>query len=48
MSVIYTCESCGINPFDYLQALQQHAGDVALHPAQWLPWNYHTTLAAIA
>lgn len=48
MSVIYTCESCGVNPFDYLQALQQHAGDVAHHPQQWLPWNYHTTLAAIA
>ena len=45
MSLIYTCESCKANPFEYLQALQKHGGDVADNPHLWLPWNYHATLA---
>ena len=40
MSLIFTCQSCGANPFRYLQALQQHARAVALAPPRWLPWNY--------
>ena len=47
MSLIYTCESCGSNPFAYLQALQVHATDVEDHPQQWLPWNYHVALAGM-
>jgi transposase len=45
MSLIYTCESCKANPFEYLQALQKHAGDVAGKPHLWLPWNYEEALA---
>lgn len=45
MSLIYTCESCKANPFEYLQALQKHAGDVADKPHLWLPWNYKDALA---
>ena len=48
MSLIYTCESCDANPFEYLQALQKHAADVEERPQHWLPWNYHATLAAVA
>jgi transposase len=40
MSLIHTCRLCDVNPFDYLQALQQHAQDVATQAALWLPWNY--------
>ena len=40
MSLIHTCRLCDVNPFEYLQALQQHAQDVNGHAAQWLPWNY--------
>jgi len=40
MSLIHTCELCGVNAFEYLQALQTHVEDVQVHPAQWLPWNY--------
>lgn len=40
MSLIYTCELCGANPFEYLTELQRHAAEVAAVPAQWLPWNY--------
>jgi hypothetical protein len=46
MSLIYTCELCEVNPFEYLQALLCHANDVVAKPALWLPWNYHEQLAA--
>ena len=44
MSLIHTCELCGANPFDYLTELQRHAAELALSPAEWMPWNYHATL----
>ena len=44
MSLIHTCELCGANPFDYLTQLQQHAGDLARNPSEWMPWNYQTAL----
>lgn len=44
MSLIYTCELNGVNPFHYLNELQRHAEDVAEQPEQWLPWNYGQTL----
>jgi transposase len=46
MSLIYTCELNGINPFDYLTALERHAGELAANPQNWMPWNYRETLAA--
>ena len=47
MSLIYTCELCGANPFDYLTQLQRHAQDLAANPADWMPWNYRQTLAPV-
>jgi hypothetical protein len=44
MSLIYTCELNGVNPFDYLTQLQKHTAELAKHPAAWMPWNYHETL----
>jgi hypothetical protein len=44
MSLIHTCELCGANAFEYLQALQTHVEDVRAHPARWLPWNYREQL----
>jgi hypothetical protein len=44
MSLIYTCELNGINPFDYLTELQKHAQELAKNPAAWMPWNYRQTL----
>jgi transposase len=44
MSLITTCELNGVNPFEYLIALQQHAEELAKHPAAWMPWNYSQTL----
>jgi hypothetical protein len=48
MSLIYTCELCGANPFEYLTELQRHAEEVATAPARWLPWNYREMLSAAA
>jgi hypothetical protein len=45
MSLIHTAELNGIGPFDYLVALQRNAVLVAANPADWMPWNYHATLA---
>lgn len=44
MSLIYTCELCGVNAFDYLSELQRRAVEVSAHPEQWMPWNYRATL----
>jgi hypothetical protein len=44
MTIIYTARLHGVNPFDYLNALQRHAANVAKRPAEWLPWNYQSTL----
>jgi transposase len=48
MSLIHTCELEGVNPFDYLTALQRHAATLATHPASWLHWNYRDALASMA
>ena len=40
MSLIATCQLEGVNPQDYLNALQRNADEVKKHPSQWLPWNY--------
>lgn len=45
MSLIHTCRLCDVNPFDYLNALQQRAQEVIDAPAQWLPWNFREQLA---
>ena len=47
MTLIYTCELCGANPFDYLTELQRHTQQVAANPACWMPWNYRDTLALV-
>ena len=48
MSLIYTCELNGVNPFDYLTELECHAAELDAHPEQWMPWNYRSTLEGIS
>jgi hypothetical protein len=48
MSLIYTCELCGANPFDYLTELERHACEASSNPQNWMPWNYRQTLAGSA
>lgn len=45
MSLIHTCELHGVNAFDYLTALQLHAGELARSPQEWMPWNFCNTRA---
>lgn len=48
MSLIYTCEFCGANPFDYLTQLERHAEELSANPQDWMPWNYRQTLDGTA
>jgi hypothetical protein len=47
MSLIHTCRLNGVNPFDYLTQLLSHPKEIAQAPADWLPWTYQETLAAM-
>jgi transposase len=47
MTFIHTAELNGVDPFDYLVALQRYAKEVALSPADWMPWNYQQALARL-
>ena len=44
MTFIHTCELNGVEPFDYLVALQRNASEVARNPGDWMPWNYRETM----
>ena len=44
MSLIYTCQLNGANPFDYLTELQRHLDALAACPGQWMPWSYRDAL----
>jgi hypothetical protein len=48
MSLIYTAELRGENPFDYLTAVLRNEKAAAASPAEWLPWTYRATLASLA
>jgi transposase len=43
-SIIKTCNSAGVNSFDYLVALQENRSRVYESPDRWLPWNYRANL----
>ena len=47
MSLIHTCNLAGVNPFDYLTALQQHASELTERPDRWMPWNYTAACSQI-
>jgi transposase len=44
MSLIHTATLNHIGEFDYLVTVLRQADQVALSPADWLPWNYQQTL----
>jgi transposase len=44
ISLIHTCSLNGVNPFDYLNALQEHSAQVRKEPHKWMPWNYRENL----
>jgi transposase len=47
MTLIHTCQLCGGNSFDYLTELLKHAGELAAHPTEWMPWNYREKLGRL-
>jgi transposase len=47
MSLIYSCQLCGANAFDYLTELERHAEALAANPQEWMPWNYRQTLGVV-
>lgn len=46
LSIIKTCDLNGINPYDYLIAIQANSEEVQKRPNDWLPWNYTQNVAA--
>jgi hypothetical protein len=48
MSLIHTCEVCGVNPFDYLTELERHTAKAASNPQDWMPWSYRQALSNTA
>jgi transposase len=48
MSLIVTCRLARVNPFDYLTTLRRYAQRLRDGPADWMPWNYQATVAALA
>jgi hypothetical protein len=44
ISLIHTCSLNGVNPFEYLNALQEHCAQVRKAPQNWLPWNFKQNL----
>ncbi len=47
MSLIYSAELCGANPFDYIVAVLRHRAAVDEQPSEWMPWNYTEALARL-
>ncbi len=45
MSLIYTAELSGVNPFDYLTQLLKHSEQLRRGPNEWMPWNYQAAVA---
>ena len=45
MSLIHTCHLHGVNAFDYLTQLQNHADQLVARPQEWLPWHYRKACA---
>jgi transposase len=45
MSLLHTCERCGVNSFEYLTELPRHPRELTTEPERGRPWNYRHTLA---
>jgi transposase len=47
MSLIHTCSLCNINPFDYLEQIQNNFSLLSKNPGQWMPWNYKKAIPSV-
>jgi hypothetical protein len=48
MTLIHSAFLNGVDAFGYLVTLLRHKGELAKAASQWMPWNYHQTVAALA
>jgi transposase len=46
MTLIFTAEAHGVNAYEYLTALLEHASDLAANPSAWLPWTWNCNVTA--
>lgn len=46
MSLVHTCRSNGVNPFDYMIAVIANLTAAKADPGRWMPWNYQSARAA--
>ncbi len=46
MSLTYSAEIEGVDPFDYLTELLRHPEELRRNPQDWMPWNYQAAVAA--
>ena len=44
MTLIYSAEINGADPFDYLVAILRHAEKAAESPGDWMPWSYRAAV----
>ncbi len=44
MTLIYSAEINGADPFDYLVCLLRHAAQATESPGDWMPWNYRSAV----
>lgn len=47
MGIICTAKENGVNPMEYLNALQDNAEAVAANPERWFPWNFKLALTEV-
>lgn len=45
MSLVQTCRSNEVNPFEYMMAVVRNEARAKADPGAWLPWNFQTALA---
>ncbi len=48
MTLIYSAELNGADPFDFLVSLLRNADKVAASPSDWMPWNYRDAVEKLA
>ena len=45
MSLVETCRSNAVNPFDYMLAVVRNAARAKADPGAWMPWNFLSAIA---
>ena len=48
ISLIYTCQLSGVNPLEYLTAIQENSSLAQSTPAAWMPWNYRDAISRLS